>query len=144
MVYNFEVQDLHDYFVTDLGILVHNRSWLSAYHHFIPVGLGSRIPYRSLLLQHKALGMLTAVQPIDLHRALNAHWSNVVKNGKNMMPCRGWKGKKVRNWFGRRERLLALSDFYRNYKDGEYFGYFKEELKAMVKAGQGLDANLFR
>jgi len=143
-VYNFEVQDLHDYFITAEGSLVHNRSWLPSFHHFITKSLGSKIPYRSLLLHHKGLGTLKAVAHIDLHKALNAHLSNIVKNGADMMPRRGWSGADVRGWFTKRERLLALCDFYRNYQGGAYFQYFQEELKAMVKRGQGLDPQLFR
>jgi hypothetical protein len=67
---------------------------------------------------------------------------SIVKGGKSMMPRRGWGGDEVRAHFTGRERLLALSDFYRNYKNGEYFEYFKAELKAMVQRGQGLNPNL--
>src|SRR6185503_6275797 len=50
-VLNFEVEDLHDYFITDEGVLVHNGSWSPAFNHYITRALGSRIPYASRIIQ---------------------------------------------------------------------------------------------
>ena len=138
-VYNFEVQDLHDYFVTDEGILVHNLG--AGLHHFLTKALGSRLPYGHRIL--KAAGALKAVEHTALHQALNKHLRSW--RGGNMCPSSVNPGALIRLTFLRNERLRALSEFYRNYDGGRYWKHFQNELKAMVqRGGGGLDPNLFQ
>ncbi len=138
-VYNFEVQDLHDYFITDEGVLVHNLG--AGLHHFITKALGSRVGYGTRILRQA--GKLNAFRHTKLHLRLNEHLKRWP--GGNMMPSRGNPGSLIRQNFHPNERLRALSEFYRNYNGGEYWKAFQTELKSMVqKGGGGLDPSLFQ
>jgi hypothetical protein len=133
-VFNLEVDDLHNYFITDEGVLVHNGTWSPAYHHYVTRALGSRVPYAARIIQ--ASGKLNAFRHIRLHRELNTilngkHHPSI--SGLTMMPSRRNSGLTIRAHFSRRDRLAALSQFYRHYQSGKYFQYFQNELRAIVK-----------
>ena len=122
-VFNFEVEDLHDYFISDEGVLVHNRSWKKAFHHFNTVALGSKIPYRDKILRAVARPM-DAWKHMKVHRRLDEHLSAIKHStigGLTMLPSSKNPGKVVRKEFSRRDRLNAISRFYREYNGGEYW-----------------------
>jgi RHS repeat-associated protein len=125
VVYNFEVEGLHNYFVADEAVLVHNLG--RGYHHFVTRGLGSRIPYGARILRQQ--GRLTAYQHTHLHKALNRHLRGITKNGRTMMPGRGNPGRQVVRTFSRSERIAALGRFYRTYQQGKYYPAFQREVR---------------
>lgn len=124
-VYNFEVEDLHNYFVAREGVFVHNVG--AGSHHFATVGLGSKISYRSAHLG----GSLNAFRHTRMHRNLNGHLRRIKKGNYDMMPrnAPGQRGLDVRNRFSRYERMMALARFYRSYQGGRYYPKFQKELR---------------
>ncbi len=125
VVYNFEVEGLHNYFVAHEAVLVHNLG--RGYHHFVTRGLGSRISYGHRILRQA--GRLTVYQHTHLHREPNRHLRTYTKGKLTMMPSRGNPGRLVVRTFSKQERLTALGNFYRSYKGGKYYPHFQRELK---------------
>jgi len=69
-VYNFEVEGLHNYYVSTDGILVHNSNCPIEFHHFIPkeVWTNSRIRQLFSAVELDALGRSI---PQDWHKRLH-------------------------------------------------------------------------
>jgi RHS repeat-associated protein len=128
-VYNFEVPQFHNYFVTYEGVLVHNIG--GGYHHYATVGLGSKLPYGHRILRQA--GKLPGYEHASIHVDLNIHLRTYTRSGKTMMPARGNPGKDVRRLFTRSERLSALRTFYKFYRSGKYYPHFQRELKYIAK-----------
>jgi hypothetical protein len=135
IVYNMEVEGLHNYFVTAEGVLTHNAP--AGFHHFYPKAF-ARFFNRSLDYGERALGAkryLDALQHTEIHRDLNAWLRNYSSNGTrmNLLPRRNWPGKRLMNDFTPPVVEQALREFYQTkYSSKPHFlEMFEEELKLL-------------
>lgn len=94
VVHNFEVEGLHDYFVTEEGVLVHNN----ALHHFVTIALGSKVRRGAEML--RAAAPLSKFAHYVLHKRLDAFLLTKTKviNGitVTMRACKGNRWEVVR------------------------------------------------
>ena len=122
-VYNFEVADVHNYYVRAHGlrappVRVHNASAFGCGsvkgktegHHSDPIFMGGKKNQKLTQLPrgtHRGAGQ-------SLHNDLNSFLRGKTNGlGQHMRPQRGNSGKSIRYNFSPEERLDALAEFYR-------------------------------
>ena len=116
-VYNLEVHGEHVYRVTEDGVLVHNagpRDCLGGAgthgHHSDPKFMGGD-PKQAL-----------TDMPVEDHKRLHAELNQFLRKktdefGNHMRPQRGNSASDIQQNFSREERLNALKEFYRTFRD---------------------------
>ena len=116
-VYNLEVHGEHVYRVTEDGVLVHNagpRDCLGGAgthgHHSDPKFMGGD-PKQAL-----------TDMPVEDHKRLHAELNQFLRKktdefGNHMRPQRGNSASDIQQNFSREERLDALKEFYRTFRD---------------------------
>jgi len=135
-VYNFEVDGLHNYFVTDQGILVHNFKGRRQFNHWFPRQAGSLIRYGSSILR-KAPAITRKV-----HKGFHADYRKFMrskkKNGVGDLDARvGNNTAKIVKKFPLNQRVKAVRKFYKTHpKWKKYKKYMEQELKYAKKNKQ--------
>jgi len=139
LVHNLIVEGDHTYFVgiTGGGAWVHNLSKCAGLHHFVPMGLGSRVPRGSSILTP-----LTAVEHSAIHDAMAPYLRGITKTlpgGRrvHMFPTTGNSTEDVVRNFTPLERQRALEIFHEHhYNGGAEAGRFRTEFDETVRRRQ--------
>ena len=79
------------------------------------------------------LTWLNEARHTAFHSALRAF---LAKNYPKMLHSAGYGAKQITATISGEDRIRAMVQFYRQYKDGAYFYAFIDELKRTIKAGR--------
>jgi hypothetical protein len=128
VVYNFQVEGDHTYFVGDIhaqGEWVWTHNACDAFHHFAPRAWGSDVPYGATYLKR-----LDASEHTLVHQGFSSFLKQRTGHYFNSMSGSEWQ-----SMLDFRTRRSLLIEFHRTFAGGAYWGDFTKEVIRARRAG---------